>query len=614
MRNASFTTRRFLLLPLFLMMLGGMQSHILCLGQTPPDDLQSGSVKIPSQEAELKPYLQRLVDQLDHEESYLREEASRQLDQIAKETNRPEMVARLLQAMISRPEVSFEVRFRLRRILKELPEVAIEVTEEIEEGEMARLVQLLEADNYSTRVGAKARLDRLAYAEAYAHELLVALKSKLAQRGLPPDSLNHLQKLYETAKGTWALALLKDPSLEEALLEVTEEQIAGWARRMGGDLHQREVAQRELIDLLIRGGDYIQQVRDGIEKELAENEELSPEARLQMNDLIQQTQPAMVAEYWAIEESSTTGTSRKHRGIQHLLIDVPQLGPGALRPSHFDYCDDERAHCVSGNSLSPGDYPVHRAIPHPKDPTSAIFHLVNLPTPRRRIAYDFYIERTPEPERLAEITEKTCLALAESGDALTSNEISMLSILEPNRTSEFVGKYFEQRSLSAAPAEDRPEFSLRLDFEICEYLIEYGTTAAVPGLLKAIENDYFLELSARMPIHVGWMVTFVLIDRDSPEATDAWLAGLISNQDKWLWHDFAEMGDIGSIAAALLLERHQRLPTEFQLERFQVDDAISNSLDDFNVRFPLYRFTDPKGRQKVVRWWQQQKQLNQGRS
>ncbi|MCR4415109.1 MAG: hypothetical protein NUV77_22035, partial [Thermoguttaceae bacterium] len=62
-------------------------------------------------------------------------------------------------------------------------------------------------------------------------------------------------------------------------------------------------------------------------------------------------------------------------------------------------------HCVSGQNLAPGDYPVGVAFPHPKQP-GYFFHLVNLTTPRRKMANQYVVEM-PAAKRLAELSRRT---------------------------------------------------------------------------------------------------------------------------------------------------------------------------------------------------------------
>jgi len=79
--------------------------------------------------------------------------------------------------------------------------------------------------------------------------------------------------------------------------------------------------------------------------------------------------------------------------VNNISWSASDLSPGGVRPTHFDRCDDRSAHYVSGNSLSPGDYPVGVAFSHPRQ-ENAFFDLVNLPTPRRRMAYPYYFGPT----------------------------------------------------------------------------------------------------------------------------------------------------------------------------------------------------------------------------
>ena len=62
----------------------------------------------------------------------------------------------------------------------------------------------------------------------------------------------------------------------------------------------------------------------------------------------------MAAEIWE---------DHQHGTVQYLLIGVPQYPERMTRATFFDKIDDTTAHCVSGNSLAPGDYPVGIAIP-----------------------------------------------------------------------------------------------------------------------------------------------------------------------------------------------------------------------------------------------------------
>jgi hypothetical protein len=135
--------------------------------------------------------------------------------------------------------------------------------------------------------------------------------------------------------------------------------------------------QHELRDLFAHHGE-LPNLKTAVEAKMAETG-IDPRGVKCVQALVDLTRSALVAEFWR---------NRQHEGTQYLMVGVPSWGQLAERPSHFDRIDDQTAHCVSGQNLSPGDYPVGVAIPHPdlRLDGAAFFHLVNLPTPRRRMA------------------------------------------------------------------------------------------------------------------------------------------------------------------------------------------------------------------------------------
>ena len=117
------------------------------------------------------------------------------------------------------------------------------------------------------------------------------------------------------------------------------------------------------------------------------------------------------------------------------------MGPGTQRPSHFDRIDDKTAHCVSGQNLSPGDYPVGVAIPHPKQP-GYFFHLVNLTTPRHKLAYG-YVTQNAEKKRLTDISRRTFDRLLALRRPLDPADLPVFAVLDPRELSRFAGRFFE---------------------------------------------------------------------------------------------------------------------------------------------------------------------------
>ena len=99
---------------------------------------------------------------------------------------------------------------------------------------------------------------------------------------------------------------------------------------------------------------------------------------------------------------------------------------------------------MSGNSLTPGDYPVGVAFPPPNwpaRPAGAVFHLVNLPTPRRQIAYSYYVKTDPAA-RLAKLSRRTLDRFLAEKKLLSDAELGMLGQLDAREVSRFASRYF----------------------------------------------------------------------------------------------------------------------------------------------------------------------------
>src|SRR5208337_1793176 len=121
----------------------------------------------------------------------------------------------------------------------------------------------------------------------------------------------------------------------------------------------------------------------------------------------------------------------------------PTISPGAAHPSHFDRADDHVAHCVSGNALTPGDYPVGVAFSAPNwhANTQGFFHLVNLPSPRRQIAYSYYVKTDPAV-RLAKISRRTLDRFLSDKRLMNDSELGILGQLDAQEVSCFASHYF----------------------------------------------------------------------------------------------------------------------------------------------------------------------------
>jgi hypothetical protein len=283
--------------------------------------------------------------------------------------------------------------------------------------------------------------------------------------------------------------------------------------------------------------------------------------------------------------------------VQHLIAGVPQHAPGSERATHFDYIDDKRAHCVSGNTLSPNtDYPVHRAIPHPQNP-GYFFQLINCHTPRIRLVYELRLE-SQEQQRLAEVSVSTCEAWLATKHVLKRNELNMIPGLAPDVVSHFAGRYM--CTVDDQPLDnDVAMHSVHTD--LCRVLLEYGgTRRLMPGLGKALaENRIKRAPAGTVPLNYPWVLALKVSKRDPWPEADAWLAEQVA-LDESLYFGGTRSPEVGATAASILLERHQ-----MNLRDFRLEQALETPLDD--DEFYGYRFTAPEGRKAVQEWWQKRR-------
>ena len=316
----------------------------------------------------------------------------------------PEMAAMLaeqFQQLVVQPELSFEVRWRISKWRTRLPSAKSQPPQAVSAEELQRLVRQLDDDSYSVRAGASERLRWMAAGERLAKPILLLLKHRLADPALTEDSYRRVESIRKIAWGIW----LSHDGPDWNLPPVSAAQIEGWLDELAQpaakrDLHAaigRRIARQELLDILCQDRD-VPRVKAAIEAHL--RGKLDPEDDRRLRELLDLTRPALVAESWS---------GGKQILEQHLVVGLPMQFPGAEHPSYFDRADDRLAHCVSGNALTPGDYPVGVAFPaphwHPDSP-DAVFHLVNLPTPRRRIAYSYYVKTDPAA-RMLKLSRRT---------------------------------------------------------------------------------------------------------------------------------------------------------------------------------------------------------------
>jgi hypothetical protein len=530
--------------------------------------------------AQVRTQLPRLLAELDSPRFDVRERAAGQFEAWLGRSELAGVLAEEFARRLVDPQLSFEVRWRLERWSKRLPTLR-RPTGEASDEELARLIGQLDDDSYAVREGAARRVQWLAGNPRLVGALLVRLKARLADPAISEEARQRLDPLAREIRGAW---LTSDPA-QWRLPPVSDEQIRVWTEELlrPADGPRSAVrwsaAQQELLDTLARD-EYVPRVSAILRQRMAATND--PEAAARLDAVLDWTRPAMVAEYWQ---------ARRHLGEQHLTVGEPSQAEGAARPSHFDRIDDRVAHCVSGNTLAPGDYPTGIAFLHPLR-EDAFFHLVNLPSPRRRLAYSYEVKRD-EATRLADITRRTVERFEVDHRVLSEAEWKVLENLDLKLVSGFAGRYL-------AAAKPRQVQSAWPSVEaLAELLAEQGTVEAAPGLTKAVE----VADADRWPLALRrglWLAGLAIAARTPWEQSDAWLAGLVERKELV---DEQTGAQVGATAAALLLARHREPLGRFGL--LPVGALVDATTSGRPRELQGYRYAASDSPAETVRWWKQ---------
>lgn len=590
-----------------------------CMGGAAACGAAEPSAAKPSLQAEVA----TLIGQLDSERYEARQAAAERLRHLSSDPQAAPVLAGEISRVLVAPNTSFEIRRTLESFLPLLPAPPNLPPPEVTPAEIDHLVDQLEAADFGQRTSAQQRLEWLAGDPRSAGLVLVRTKERLSREDLDLDGRRWLDSVYKRARRAWLAA---DPKLwtlappdQTQVAEWIEQLVALAPRGVGANPWMQERAFWELRDALA-WDDQVPRIRRALEAGLA-RAGLSPQAAERLRSLLELTRPAMVAECWG---RVSPQLPTRLVGTQWLVVGVPSLGPGAERPSHFDRIDDQWAHCVSGQNLSPGDYPVGVAFPHPKQP-GYLFQLVNLTSPRRLMAYEYVCE-TPKSARLAELSRRTFRWMMARRKPLSAAELSMLRLLDRVETSRFAAAFLEAVEDQPIPEAERawlpdpawPAGALGEDWALgrgrvgapsrhgmlCEILAEQGTPEAVPALLRAIQAQRVLPPRPAAPYRLDALAVLAIAARHPSRESEAWLAALLARSEA-LVLAVPSPPEVAATAGAMLLQRHGQVPSEFGLE--PAEDPYLSA-----VAVPGYRATSAEGLARLQQWWTARKERPDG--
>ncbi|MGE0609778.1 MAG: hypothetical protein AB7O62_21995 [Pirellulales bacterium] len=538
---------------------------------------------------------------LEHAQYTARHQAAAQLKALAADPATADVAAQEIQRAWHSADLSFEARKLLEPLLPQLASfMRADIEPPLEKVEPAALLSRLTQGTFAEREAAERQLTRLLRDPEQIAPIRNQLKQSLADEHLVAADRSMLLQAWSRVRAAWLLSDMPASNHDQA----DEERITLWLDRLAAPSPPaghaaawiaHATAARELLDVLAND-DGAAKLRPRLEEKLADLK-LPAEARRQLEPLLEWTRPVLVAEYWE---------NGRNLGLQYLYVDVPTTPEHGLRPTHFDRVDDSTAHCASGNSLAPGDYPVGILFPHPRV-SGAQFRLVNLSTPYRRMRHEQEV-RLPDADRWTEASRRTLDRYLQRGQSLSPDELGLLFDLDPAALSRFAGPYFQRvedghfLKEETGPSASHPLFGdlgrISRHNCICLILAQCGTSEAVPGLVKAIESGRIEPPTRQARYHMGWIAALSIARRDAWPRTDTWLAGLLDRTDP-LVVDMAAGSQLGATAAAILLKRHDALPESFGLAK-----ANAELTDEFEWLGYRCHGSSEEALARVRLWWQ----------
>ncbi len=552
----------------------------------------------PESDQTIATRIDRLLDELDSDDFSLRARAFADLQELAEDEASRQFLADSLERAVIDAEISFEVRKQLERLRRNLPLPETPPSPRTDADEIDRLVAQLGDDSYARRLGARSRLLWLVENAETAELVYRRLKHRALNDRLTPEQIRSLKPIYAKARAAWLedKGRKNDQAVSEEQLDRLVQRLAARTAEAPFPLTDQPLVVAELRDLMASDGN-VAPIAQTLEARLA-NDDLDPDAERRFRDLLDLTKPAMAAEFWV---------HGKHTNIQRLLVDVPSETEG-VGTSHFDRIDDKTAHVVCGVSLSEGDYPVGVAIPHPTDDprySTAFFHLVNLPNPRRRMAYDYRVQGD-ETLRFRAIARRTLQRYTDQKIAVTQRDLMIITQFAPEEVSRFAGHYLatmDDRRVESSgtvlvtiPRQQAAAMEgSSIHALLCSWLAQKGTQQAMPGLLEAIEKNRVLPPPQESPYRFDRLAALTIAARDPWPEVDQWLLDVVP-QREGLVHDQVDGPEQGATAAAILLRRHESNPSDFGLVEC---DGVTTK----QYGLETYRYGSPDDPKRVTEWW-----------
>lgn len=548
-------------------------------------------VEAPSSVADLSQRAEKLFAQLDDNRYEVRAKAAEEFEALMRRPECGAPLAAAVQKALVDPKLSFEVRFRLTRWAKRLPPADPPPAVELSADELDALVGGLDSDDYGARLAAAARLRwHLRNPKAVA-PALGRLKARYADPATATATRERLEEAWQTAR---AGLFLGDPS-SLAISSAADAQIDRWLDEVAASWTDEQsrvagrVAEMELLDCMAVDAES-PRVTKAAESRLASVPD--PAGRARLEKLIELGKPALVAEYWA---------GRVHRSEQHLLVGVPSRSVNAVRPSHFDRIDDQTAHCVSGNTLAPGDYPANVAFFHPSG--SGFFRLVNLSTPRRRMAYEYEAQRD-DRVRLSEISRQTLDRFLAANQPLTDQELKLLAELDQREVSRFASAWLMRMDDKPLGGDERRYLATGCPSRhgvLCEQLAVEGTQEAAPGLTEAIAKDRFLPPTSAAPYRLHYVAALSIARRDPWKGVEAWLDSQLDSTQPMADNGRPDGPTVGATVAGVLLACYDQ-----PAGRFGLQPAVDGVLLQFGLNG--YRFAAPEDAATVRKFLETQRE------